>query len=102
QSLLAFETTLLGLEHKAVALVKIDALMADRCVAPRFPDHAFENIVICRGCMRGDIWVLQIKQIAQFGEEHGVVGALLPAILRLPTLQEVLNPLRHALPPPAQ
>ena len=42
----------------------------------------------------------KFEQIAEFGKKHAVIGAFLPAILRLPTPQEVFNLLQYAVPRP--
>jgi len=52
--------------------------------------RAFENVVIVSVRRLGDIWMRQAEHIAEFGEEQGVIGAFLPALLTLPTRNEGL------------
>ena len=75
---------LFGFQDEAVALVEVDAAEALGAVGGSAFDRAFEDVVVFGGRGRGGGWAGDTEHVAEFGEEQGVVGALLTTLLTLP------------------
>jgi hypothetical protein len=79
---------LLGFEDESAALVEVYAAGGGGAAELGFIDAAFEDVVVGFVGGAGGVGGREGQGVAEFGEEEREVGALLPAFLALPSVNE--------------